>query len=88
MELPYLKFAEEAEAKAWIERWADSKVLKCSAPTTLRAYPGCLHWHFSREGMRGVLELTWWPKGEKFWFKVAANRDADWITEILENPGF
>lgn len=57
--------------------------LRLHAPTTLLSYPGSVHWHISRSEHRGVLEITWWPQKSRFWFKIAANRDADWINEAI-----
>lgn len=51
---------------------------------TLRSYPGCVHWHFKLGKQSGTLEATWWPKTERLWLKIAVNRDADWMAEIVE----
>jgi hypothetical protein len=51
---------------------------------TLATYPGCIHWHFKRAGERGTLEVTWWPKNRKLWFKVADGREGSWIRGAME----
>jgi hypothetical protein len=51
---------------------------------TLRAYPGCTHWHYKSGKVRGVLEITWWPKTGRLWFKIASGRQADWIGPCVE----
>jgi hypothetical protein len=50
---------------------------------TLARYPGSVHWHYSQPRERGTLEITWWPRGERLWFKVSAGRSARWITARL-----
>lgn len=83
VELPYVDFKNETEARNRISAWAVENLLEISEPTTLRSYPGCVHWHITQTGKSGVLELTWWPGGRRFWFKVAANRKAEWIDDLL-----
>jgi hypothetical protein len=51
---------------------------------TLGTYPGCVHWHFKRAGEKGTLEVTWWPKNRKLWFKVADGREGPWIRTAME----
>jgi hypothetical protein len=51
---------------------------------TLGTYPGCVHWHFKRAGEKGTLEVTWWPKHRKLWFKVADGREGPWIRTAME----
>ena len=50
---------------------------------TLRAYPGCHHWHLKQPGMSGTLELTFWPETGRIWFKIAANRHAEWMEAAM-----
>lgn len=50
---------------------------------TLATYPGCIHWHFKRSGQPGTLEVTWWPKASRLWFKVADGRDGPWIKPAI-----
>src|SRR5258705_8430481 len=50
---------------------------------TLRGYPGCVHWHFARDGATGTLEVTLWPAERRVWLSVQARRGADWIDESL-----
>ena len=50
---------------------------------TLARYPGCIHWHFKKGKEHGTLELTWWPQGHRLWFKIAGNRAAPWVDELL-----
>lgn len=50
---------------------------------TLQSYPNCGHWHLTKAGSKGTLELTWWATQPRLWFKVASNRSAVWIEEAL-----
>jgi hypothetical protein len=46
---------------------------------TLANYPGCVHWHYKKGKARGTLEITWWERENRLWFKVAKGRTGDWI---------
>jgi len=50
---------------------------------TMAKYPGCIHWHYHRPGVRGTLEITCWPKGDRTWISVHENRMGDWIEEAI-----
>jgi hypothetical protein len=50
---------------------------------TLAGYPGCVHWHFKKHKQPGTLEITWWEKEHRLWFKVADHRKGMWIDESL-----
>ena len=58
--------------------------LVLSAPVELKSYPGSQHWHVQHPELNGTLELTWWPQKERFWIKVARNRDGEWIGQATE----
>jgi hypothetical protein len=53
--------------------------LKCS----LAKYPGCVHWHFKRQREKGTIEMTFWPAGRRFWFKMQAGRTGVWMKKIV-----
>lgn len=60
------------------------ETLHVSLKTSLKQYPGCVHWHCKRDRMPGVLEITWWPRskdneGARLWLSVHGNRMANWI---------
>ncbi len=46
---------------------------------SLATLPGASHWHLSKPGSKGVLEVTWNPKSGRFWASCHGNRQADWI---------
>jgi hypothetical protein len=50
---------------------------------TLASYPGCVHWHFKKDNQKGILEITWWKKENRLWFKVADNRTGEWIEDSI-----
>jgi len=50
---------------------------------TLRGHPGCVHWHFAKDGETGTLEVTVWPAERRVWMSVQARRSADWIDRCL-----
>jgi hypothetical protein len=54
-----------------------------SLRTSLRSYPGCLHWHIKHNIEKsGTLEFTILPTGE-CWLNVHRNRHKPWIDDIL-----
>ncbi|MFM9872223.1 MAG: hypothetical protein ACKVQS_02015 [Fimbriimonadaceae bacterium] len=46
-------------------------------------YEGGRHWHISRPGEKGVLELTWAPSLGEMWIEVRGNRRGDWVMEVV-----
>ena len=77
-----LKFPE-TDPQADLESFCRDRGLVLSAPVSLASYAGCRHWHISHSELSGVLELTWWPGGKRFWIKIAANRDGAWIDGVV-----
>src|SRR5258708_4454639 len=69
---------------AIIEMLAVSYGLHIRMYSTLRTYPGSIHWHLEKPGERGTLEITLWPAGKRAWFSVQSRRRADWIEKILQ----
>ena len=67
-----------------LEQFCHERGLSVKDMHGLSKYPGCVHWHVCKDGSRGLFELTWWPRGERFWIKVAENRVAPWINEEIE----
>lgn len=65
-----------------VEALAADLGLTVTLKGTLRAYPGCVHWHFKRQGP-GTLEATWHQDSGRLWLKVAANRSAPWIEDVI-----
>ena len=68
-----------------IESAAVSQNLTPTLKSTLQQYPGCIHWHYKRGNIRGVLEITLWPQEARAWISVHDNRQADWIDSVIPN---
>lgn len=66
-----------------VEQACLNEHLTLTLRTTLRAFPGCTHWHFKQEKERGTLEITWWERKDRLWFKVAAGRTGAWIETTI-----
>jgi hypothetical protein len=67
-----------------VERICLLEGLEISLKGTLAGYPGSVHWHFKKGKPPGTLELTWWEREKRLWFKVAAGRSAGWVDEMAE----
>jgi len=74
----------EADPQPVLEQFCRTRSLNLSPRMQLATYPGCSHWHLSKPGDRGTLEVTWWPKGRRFWLKVAGNREGGWVEEACD----
>jgi hypothetical protein len=70
-----------------IERAVDDACLGSGltvhSKSTLRQYPGCVHWHIRKGKLTGTLEITLWPQIGRLWFVVHENRKATWIDDVL-----
>ena len=73
---------------AVVEEVCASLDLKRKMKSTLKKFPGCVHWHFKKSDEKGVLEVTWWPldhdaQGSRLWLSVHGDRTADWMLQIM-----
>lgn len=75
--------ADDEAIQRAVERACSSARLRCTLKDTLRAYPGCVHWHFKNGTQRGTLEITYWPQQTRAWFSIQAGRSATWIDDVL-----
>ena len=66
-----------------VEQVCASHGLTAILKGTLRSYPGSIHWHFKLGKQKGTLEITWWERGQRLWFKVADGRTGAWIDDKL-----
>jgi hypothetical protein len=73
----------EARMIARIEAACTGVGLTITLRGTLRANPGCVHWHTKRGRQSGTLEITLWPQEHEAWFAVHANRNAPWISDAI-----
>jgi hypothetical protein len=49
----------------------------------LGLYPGSTHWHYKLGSQTGTLEITFWPKEQRAWFALRANRYARWMDGLV-----
>lgn len=66
-----------------VERLCRREGLTLTAKSTLAKYPGSVHWHLKMGRKPGTLEVTWWRREGRLWFKVAANRTGPWIEDTV-----
>jgi hypothetical protein len=66
-----------------VERAAAAEGLIQTLKGTLVKYPGCIHWHYKKGKQPGTLEITWFPRERRLWFKIAHNRNNAWIDEAV-----
>ena len=66
-----------------IERCCMAEGLSASLKGSLSKYPGCIHWHFKRDGQRGTLEITLWTNVRRIWFSIHTGRTGAWIEETV-----
>jgi hypothetical protein len=70
-------------AESIIESACAAEGLRLTLKGTLKAYPGCIHWHYKRGGEAGTLEITLWKSTPRLWFKVSDSRQGTWIDEAI-----
>jgi len=62
--------------------WVEERGLVVKEMGT-KKYVGGRHWHVSKPGERGVLELTWAPVVGEMWLDVRGNRGGEWILGLV-----
>ncbi|SRR5258708_11469388 len=72
-----------SQAEQIIEQCCKAEGLSASLKVSLAKYPGCIHWHFKRDGQRGTLEITLWASMRRIWFSIHTGRTGDWIEETV-----
>src|SRR5260370_16523720 len=72
-----------SQAEQIIEQCCKAEGLSASLKVSLAKYPGCIHWHFKRDGQRGTLEITLCASMRRIWFSIHTGRTGDWIEETL-----
>jgi hypothetical protein len=71
-------------AESIIESACAAEGLRLTLKGTLKANPGCIHWHYKRGHESGTLEITLWPSTPRLWFKVGDSRQGTWIDGVIE----
>ena len=79
--------ADLAVAEVLVERVCQTEGLTVASKSSLRSFPGSVHWHLKKEGEKGVLELTLWPAKRRLWASVHANRAGGWTDDALGRVG-
>jgi hypothetical protein len=75
--------ADVTHVASIVEAAINDAALTVTLRDSLRTYPGSIHWHAQRPSERGTLEITVWPQQRRLWFKVARNRQAPWIDQVI-----
>jgi hypothetical protein len=82
-EVPVPNGTDTAQVEQTVASCCAADGLRNTLKGTLARYPGSVHWHYAQPRERGTLEITWWPRAERLWFKVSRGRSAPWIDERL-----
>ena len=77
------RLADATQIEQQVGAAAETLGLRISVTTTLRTYPGSLHWHLKRPGLAGVLEITVLPAKAEGWISIHANRQGEWIEPLI-----
>jgi hypothetical protein len=67
-----------------IEAACAAEGLRLTLKSTLKAYPGCVHWHYKLGKEAGTLEITLWAAKRRMWFKVSTGRQGEWMERTIE----
>ena len=51
---------------------------------TLKKYPGSTHWHLTKPGNGGTLEITFDPRSNRLWIEQRANRTSEWQEPVVQ----
>ena len=81
LDVPVLPGTDLDGAEERIEACIARETLRMTLKGTLASYPGCVHWHLKRGGLRGTLEVTLWPSGRRLWLSIQSGRRGEWIDE-------
>ena len=84
LEITVPPHADLERLEALVEKVCQTEGLTAAAKTSLASFPGSVHWHFKREGEKGVLELTLWPAKRRLWASIHADRTGSWTEDSLE----
>jgi len=76
------RFKNDTQISRRVERAASTENLTLTLKSTLAKYPGCVHWHYKKGKQPGTLEITWFPRERRLWFKIARNRNRAWIEKV------
>jgi hypothetical protein len=83
IEISITSCAKCLQIEKTIEHAVAESGLRITLRTSLRKYPGCIHWHVKNGRMAGTLEITLWPQKHRAWFAIQEGRKAEWIQPML-----
>jgi hypothetical protein len=83
LEIPLSSKKNCGEIERSIDRAIGDTGMRITLRTSLRKFPGCVHWHVKDGRKAGTLEITFWPEQRRAWFSIQSGRRADWIEEKL-----
>src|SRR4051794_32707652 len=66
-----------------VDRAVEACGLTVTMKGTLKAYPGCTHWHCKKGRGPGTLEITYWPTKRRLWLKVVESRRGGWMEAVI-----
>ena len=75
--------ADLSGAAATIEAVCAECGLAIAMKSTLRSFPGSIHWHYKNGRGKGTLELTLLAVERRIWATVHTNRGGPWIETTL-----
>jgi hypothetical protein len=91
IDVPIPNGVDVLQIERHVEMAAAAAGLEQRLKGSLAKYRGATHWHFSRPGTRGTLEMTWWPGQRRCWISLRESRSSEWIAgavqEILAELG-
>ncbi len=82
VQIPHSKFRL---IETTVERICQESGLVLKVKSSLKEYPGSVHWHFKKERETGTLEITLWKKERRLWFSVHTNRKGEWIEDMIRD---
>jgi hypothetical protein len=81
--LTYVKLDEELIIQD-IEEIIAEYNLTISMKTTLSTMKGSYHYHLKFGTLKGLLEVTYWPKQKRLWVDIHENRRAEWNEKMIK----
>jgi hypothetical protein len=75
--------AEDKDVISAVDAAARELGLTQVSKGSLGLYPGSTHWHYKLGSQTGTLEITFWPKEQRAWFALRANRYARWMDAVV-----
>jgi hypothetical protein len=71
-------YADMRSVEFLVQEASRARGLVITMKTTLKSYPGSIHWHLKKGDQRGTLEATFWKQERRLWLAVHSNRTGDW----------